>query len=179
MTYDQPVQTHAAPFASGIIPEALSIDTEDRPYADDFGAPGVRLQLLQADTEAGTFAVRIKFAAGVLLPPHKHTGVVFAYTLAGSWSYLEYASSPPNQAGTYLYEPPGSTHTLKVSDDAAETDVIFVITGAMLVMDAAGAVVAVLDAASHARDWGEALRSQGKPVPQIIGGGRIGYAMPA
>ena len=123
--------------------------------------------------------MRIKFAPGVQLPPHHHTGVVFAYTLAGEWSYLEYPQSPGNRAGSYLYEPPGSVHTLKVADaNTAETDVVFVITGAMLILDEQGNVAAVLDAASHARDWPEALRAQGKPVPQIIGGGRIRYTDP-
>lgn len=56
---------------------------------------------------------------------------------------------------------------------------VFVITGAMLVLDEAGAVAAVLDAASHARDWPTALRAQGKPVPEVIRGGRIGYGIPA
>lgn len=162
------------------IPEALHIGTNDRPFADDFGAPGVSLQLLHADVEAGTFAARIRFAPGVRLPPHQHTGVVFAYTLAGKWSYLEYPDSPPSQAGSYLYEPPGSTHTLKVADDITEpTDVIFVITGAMLILDDNGTVVAVLDAASHARDWPKALREQGKPVPEIIGGSTVRYFPPA
>jgi quercetin dioxygenase-like cupin family protein len=161
------------------IPEALHIGTGDRPFADDFGAAGVALQLLHADVEAGTFAVRIRFQAGVQLPPHQHTGVVFAYTLSGEWSYLEYPDSPPNREGSYLYEPPGSTHTLKVADhNRGETDVIFVITGAMLVLDETGAVAAVLDAASHARDWPAALREQGKSVPEIILGGRIGYCVP-
>jgi 2,4'-dihydroxyacetophenone dioxygenase len=160
------------------VPEALHIATGDRPFADDFGAPGVSLQLLQADPELGTFAVRIRFAPGVELPPHKHTGVVFAYTLSGEWSYLEYPDSPSNTAGSYLYEPPGSTHTLKVADHNSEpTDVIFVITGAMLVMEG-DRVAAVLDAGSHARDWPEALRAQGKLVPQIIGGSRVGHVAP-
>jgi len=89
------------------IPQALHIGTNDRPFAEDFGAPGVSLQLLQADVEAGVFAVRIQFSPGVQLPPHHHTGVVFAYTLAGEWSYLEYPDSPSSKAGSYLYEPLG------------------------------------------------------------------------
>lgn len=168
----------SAPIAAGI-PEALHIGTNDRPYADDFGAPGVSLQLLHADVEAGTFAVRIRFQPGVQLPPHHHTGVVFAYTLSGEWSYLEYPDSPANRAASYLYEPPGTAHTLKVADRNEDvTDVIFVITGAMLVLDETGATVAVLDAASHMRDWPVALREQGKSVPEIIRGGRIGYGIP-
>lgn len=161
------------------IPEALHIGTEGRPFARDFGAPGVSLQLLQADVEGGTFAVRIRFAPGLQLPPHRHTGVVFAYTLSGEWCYLEYPDSPSSKAGSYLYEPPGSTHTLKVADHNSElTDVIFIITGAMLILDKSNAVIQVLDAASHIKDWAQALREQGDEVPEIIGGSRIRYITP-
>jgi 2,4'-dihydroxyacetophenone dioxygenase len=164
---------------SSLIPEALHIGTNDGAFADNFGAPGVSLQLMHADTEAGTFAVRIRFQPGVELPPHKHTGMVFAYTLSGEWSYIEYPNSPANRNGSYLYEPPGATHTLKVADhNDGVTDVIFIITGAMLILDETGAVAAVLDAASHMRDWPVALREQGKPVPQIIRGGQISYGTP-
>lgn len=156
------------------VPEALHVGTEDRPFADDFGLPGVSLQLLHADVEAATFAVRIRFAPGVQLPPHHHTGVVFAYTLAGEWAYLEYPDSPASRPGSYLYEPPGSIHTLKVADhNEGPTDVVFVVTGAMLILDDDHNVVAVLDAASHLRDWPLSLKEQGKPVPEVIGGSRI------
>lgn len=161
------------------IPEALHVATNERPFADNFGMEGVSLQLIQADVEASTFTVRIRFAPGVQLPPHHHTGLVFAYTLSGEWYYLEYQDSTKNRAGSYMYEPPGSLHTLKISDHNEElTDVIFVIQGAMLILDDEGRVIQVLDAASHIKDWSDALKEQGKPVPEIITGGQIGYATP-
>ena len=43
-----------------------------------------------ADIEGARFAVRIRFAPGILLPAHKHTGEVHAFTIAGEWSYLEH-----------------------------------------------------------------------------------------
>jgi quercetin dioxygenase-like cupin family protein len=161
------------------IPASFHVASGERPFARNFGAEGVDLQLLQADVEGGFFVVRIRFAPGTLLPPHKHTGAVRAYTLSGEWSYLEYVDAPPNRAGSYLYEPPGSVHTLKVADHVeGATDVFFVIEGAMLILDQAGNVGAVLDAASHARDWPVALREQGDPVPEIIAGGSIRYEVP-
>lgn len=158
------------------IPAAMHVASDDLPFADDFGAPGVRLKLLFADPEGAVFAVRIRFAPGTLLPPHHHTGAVHAFTIAGEWSYLEYPQTPPNRPGSYLYEPPGSTHTLKVADhNTGETDVFYIIFGAMLIQDADGNTVARLDAASHLSEWPQALRAQGKPVPQFIAGGRAHY----
>ncbi len=156
---------------------AFHVGTDDLPYVDDFGGiEGVRLKLLLADVEGGVFVVRIRFAPGVELATHHHTGAVHAFTFSGEWSYLEYPESPSSVAGSYLYEPPGSTHTLKVADhNDGETDALFVIYGAMLIHDGDGNVVAVLDAASHRRDDVLALREQGKPVPQFIEGGSIRY----
>lgn len=177
MLIDQLVSRPIAQVASHGIPEALHIDTQSRPFARNFGAPGVSLQLLQADIEANTFAVRLRLAPGVQLPPHHHSGVVYAFTLAGRWYYQEYKdSSPHNVAGSYLYEPPGSIHTLTVAEDnEEETDVIFIITGAMLILDNERRVIQVLDAASHINDWADALRAQGDPVPPLIGGARTGF----
>ncbi|WP_020656764.1 2,4'-dihydroxyacetophenone dioxygenase family protein [Massilia niastensis] len=159
---------------------ALHVGTDDLPFADDFGAPGVRLKLLAADIESGMFAVRIRFAPGVQLPPHHHTGAVHAFTLSGEWTYLEHKDSAPSTAGSYLYEPPGTAHTLKIADhNTGETDVFFVIFGAMLILDEQGNIVAKLDAESHLRDWPAALLAQGKQVPAIIQGGRARYAQPA
>ena len=104
---------------------------------------------------------------------------MFAFTLAGEWTYLEYPESPPSTAGSYLYQPPGTRHTLKVADhNPCETDVVYVIFGAMLVLDPGGNVVAVLDAASHLRDWPAALRAQGHDVAEIIQGGRVSCCVP-
>lgn len=160
------------------LPGAFSTATDDLPFADDWGGtPGVRLKLLMADIEGARLAVRIRFAPGILLPPHKHTGEVHAFTLAGEWSYVEHADIPPNRAGSYLYEPPGSTHTLKVADDIdEETDVVFVVYGAMIHLGPNGEVLAIGDAESHLRDWPAALRAQGKQPPEVLPiGGSMGY----
>ena len=89
--------------------------------------------------------VRTRFQPGVTIPTHKHTGAVFAVTLAGSWKYAEYPDV--NTAGSYLYEPAGSVHTLTVPESELEvTDVWFAIYGANLNLDADGNVEAVIDA---------------------------------
>jgi len=156
------------------IPEAFHTASDDLPFADDWaGTPGVRLKLLMADIEGGRFTVRIRFAPGILLPPHKHTGEVHAFTLSGEWSYLEHPDNSPSRAGSYLFEPPGSTHTLKVADhNTEETDVVFVVYGAMVHLGPNGEVLAIGDAESHRRDGPAAVRAQGKKLPRAfpIGG---------
>ena len=78
----------AVPGPFSCIPPSLHISSEAGPFARNFGAEGVHLQLLQADVEGGFFVVRIRFEPGTLLPPHKQTGAVNAFTLAGECQYL-------------------------------------------------------------------------------------------
>jgi|SRR6478735_2896826 len=161
-----------------IVPESFHAASADLPWADAWaGDPGIKLKLLMADVEGGRFAVRMLFEPGVEVAPHKHSGEVHAFTLAGEWLYLEYPASAPNRAGSYLFEPPGSTHTLKVADHAAEpTDVLFVIYGAMLHLGPEGEVLAVTDAESVLREYPQLLREQGKPLPSAVPtGGLMAY----
>jgi quercetin dioxygenase-like cupin family protein len=160
------------------LPEAFHTASDDLPFADDWAdTPGLRLKLLMADIEGARFTVRIRFAPGILLPPHKHTGEVHAFTLAGEWAYLEHPNNPPSRAGSYLFEPPGSTHTLKVADhNTEETDVVFVVYGAMIHSGPQGEVLAVGDAESHLHDWPAAVRAQGKKLPDTLPiGGTMRY----
>lgn len=107
---------------------------------------GTRLQLLQVDLASGVWVVRTRFAPGTTVATHKHTGHVYAVTFSGAWHYLEYPDSV-NVAGSYLYEPAGSVHTLHVPDTNDEdTDVWFAVHGANLNLDGHGNVVSVLDA---------------------------------
>ena len=70
-----------------------------------------------------------------------------AYTVAGAWHYAE--SEYINRAGSFLYEPAGSIHTLLVPDDNDEvTDVWFQIYGANLNLDEDGEVESITDAGS-------------------------------
>ena len=63
----------------------------------------------------GLWIIRNRFAPGVLVQKHRHTGQVYGYTLSGAWKYAEY--DYVNRAGSFLYEPAGSVHTLTVLDD--------------------------------------------------------------
>ena len=163
---------------TSIIPESFHAAADDLPWAEGWaGDPRIALKLLMADVEGARFAVRMTFQPGTLVGKHKHTGEVHAMTQAGEWWYTEYPDSPKNRAGSYLFEPPGSTHTLKVADHVAGlTDVVFVIYGAMLHYDDAGQIVGVTDAESVLREYPQLLRAQGKVLPdKVPTGGAMGY----
>jgi len=157
--------------------ESFHTASNDLPWADRWGGlDGVRLKLLMADIDAGRYVVRMQFAPGVLVAPHKHSGEIHAFTFSGEWSYLEYPDGPSNRQGSYLFEPAGSTHTLKVSDaNDDETDILFVMSGAMLHLDETGAVVAVTDAQSVIRDYAALLRAQNEVLPMLPIGRGIKY----
>ncbi len=126
------------------VPTALHRGADDLPFVTL--PDGSLAQLLQVDLAAGIWVVRIRFAAGITIETHKHTGHVYAFTQIGRWHYLEYPDAV-NTAGSYLFEPAGSIHTLHVPEDnAGPTDVWFAVHGANLNLDSAGNVTSVVDA---------------------------------
>ncbi len=128
---------------------------------------GVELQLLQVDLDQGLWVVRTRFQPGITIATHKHTGPVFAVTLAGSWKYLEYPEV--NTPGSYLFEPAGSVHTLTVpAEQKGITDVWFAIYGANLNLDASGNVEAVIDAELVYQTYLMMCREKGVPDPAVI-----------
>lgn len=148
------------------IPMALHRGEEELPFVGI--GDGSTLQVLQIDVEKGLWVIRNRFKPGTTVQRHKHTGEVFAFTQAGSWKYAEYPEV--NRAGSYLYEPAGSIHTLTVPEDnTEETDVWFAITGANLNLDADGNVESVIDATTIRDAYLGMCEAQGFPRPNIIG----------
>lgn len=106
---------------------------------------GSALQLLHVDLNAGLWIVRVRFDPGCIIDTHYHTGSVYAVTLQGHWYYEEYPDAV-NGPGSYLFEPAGSVHTLRVSDDGAE--VWFAVHGANVNVDKSGNVLSIVDAST-------------------------------
>ncbi|MGE0290696.1 MAG: 2,4'-dihydroxyacetophenone dioxygenase family protein [Bradyrhizobium sp.] len=129
---------------------------------------GLLFQHLQVNTDAGLWVIRVRFEPGVTIQKHRHTGEVFAFTLSGSWRYLEYPDI--NVAGSYLFEPAGAIHTLHVPATNREiTDVWFAIRGANLNLDANGNVEAVIDAATVLGIYRGQCKALGLAPPRVIG----------
>ena len=147
-------------------PPALHRGESDLPFVPY--QEGVTFQLIQVDIEAGFFVVRVRGEPGRTIQRHKHTGEIFAFTSVGSWKYLEYPEI--NTAGSYLYEPAGSVHTLHFPETNTEvTDVSFVLHGANLNLDSEGNVESVLDAGAALAVYCAACQDAGLPYPNVIG----------
>jgi len=148
------------------IPAAILRNERDLPMVKI--APGISIQLQQVDFDHNIRVTRALLDPGVRLRTHIHTGHVFAWTLRGTWKYIEYPQS--SEANGYLYEPAGSTHTLVVPEDSKEpADVVFIVHGTNVELGPDGQVEGLTDAAAIARAYLAACKELGLPRPQVIG----------
>ncbi|MEQ6900480.1 2,4'-dihydroxyacetophenone dioxygenase family protein [Nocardioides sp. YIM 152588] len=155
--------------------ELLTINTENEALIKDALGPGVHFKPLRLDLENGVWVVLATFAPGATIPLHYHTGAVDAYTLSGSWHYLEYADQPQT-AGSYLYEPGASVHTLAVPETNTEdTTVLFVVQGSNVNFNDDGTFHSILDATLIAHLTSQLTEAQGLPKARYIGGGEAGH----
>ncbi len=75
----------------------------------------------------------LKVTKSGLLSRHRHPNPVHGYVIKGRWRYLEHDWTA--EAGSYVYEPPGETHTLVVPDDCDEMITLFQVNGVMSYVD--------------------------------------------
>jgi quercetin dioxygenase-like cupin family protein len=141
------------------IPTAVHIGADDLPWADIGG--GSKMKVLQVKEREGLWIVQNIFQAGYEVQKHKHTGPVWGYTVSGAWKYKEY--DYVNRAGSFLYEPAGSVHTLQCIED--DTLVWFHMYGANLNLDAEGNVESVIDGAGSLQAYYMLLEAEGIPRP--------------
>jgi hypothetical protein len=138
------------------------VGDQDAPWVDT--GYGVDLKVVRFDVLKGTWVIRNRFRPGTRLQIHRHTGPVDGFTLAGRWHYLEYDFY--STAGSYIYEPANSVHTLDVPEDnEGDTDVLFVIEGALLNLDPEGKVESYTDGPSILEAYFALLEAAGTPRP--------------
>jgi 2,4'-dihydroxyacetophenone dioxygenase len=144
------------------LPAAVHIGAGDLPFVDI--GDGSVLKVIQVKEAEGLWILENVFQAGYAVQRHKHTGPVYAYTTSGAWKYDEY--SYVNRTGSFLYEPAGSIHTLRVLED--DTHVWFQMYGANLNLDANGDVESVSDGASTLGVYLALCEQAGLPRPKVI-----------
>lgn len=108
----------------------LTVDTNLSKFIEGLLHPGIKVHPLFLDPYNGVWVLRVKFAPGVTLPLHFHTGTVHLYTMSGCWYYTEYPDQKQT-AGCYIFEPGGSVHQFNTpADNTGDTDTFMVVTGA-------------------------------------------------
>ena len=129
---------------------------------------GIELKVLRVVESAGLWVIRNRFAPGVRIDTHRHTGEVHAFTREGCWHYEEYGVDYP--AGTYVHEPAHSVHTLRVNaDNAGPTDVLFVMQGANLNLAEDGTTITrVDDGPTTLAAYRAICEAQGHPPPPVL-----------
>ena len=124
---------------------------------------GVEMKILRVSDDTGQWVSMNRFQPGTELPPHRHSGGVFAFTLSGRWGYREstFLSSP----GSLVREPANTSHTLYVPADATEpAEVIFFIEGSLVHYLPDGSVWGVSDAHSQLADYLALAKAQGHAI---------------
>ncbi len=142
--------------------ESIHIGIDDLPFVDI--GDGAKLKVLQVKRGENLWIIENIFPAGYEVQTHRHSGPVFGYTTAGAWKYKEY--DYVNRAGSFLYEPAGSVHTLQCIED--ETRVWFQMYGANINLDAAGNVTSVIDATTTLTFYLAACKEAGFGEPNVL-----------
>jgi quercetin dioxygenase-like cupin family protein len=141
---------------------AIHIGASDLPFVEIGG--GSKLRVLQVKRGEGLWIIENVFTKGYEVQTHRHTGPVWGYTTSGAWKYKEY--DYVNRAGSFLYEPAGSVHTLQCIED--DTRVWFQMYGANLNLDANGKIDSVADGPTTLEFYFAACEAQGLPRPSPL-----------
>ncbi|HVT64926.1 MAG TPA: 2,4'-dihydroxyacetophenone dioxygenase family protein [Mycobacteriales bacterium] len=143
-------------------PLAIHIGADELPFVDYGG--GNMMKVLLIDEAESLWIVENIFKAGFETQTHRHTGPVFGYTVSGAWKYKEY--DYVNRAGSFLYEPANSVHTLEILED--NTQVWFQMYGMNLNLREDGSVESVTDGAGTLGAYLHLAEKQGHGRPNVL-----------
>ena len=142
-----------------------AVKLDDLPWVDnddpEYGKSSFKL--VRCSIPTNSYTVLIRWGAGIVLPKHRHSGSVHAYTFEGKWCYEEYdwVAEP----GTYVFEPPGTTHTLKVLED---TTAMFAVEGGQANLGPNDEVLSYFDTPLALEYYRQGLAAMGLGLPEAI-----------
>ena len=143
-------------------PSAVHIGADELPFVDI--GDGNKLKVIQVKVREGLWIIENIFMAGFEVQTHRHTGPVWGYTTSGAWKYKEY--DYVNRAGSFLYEPAGSVHTLEVLED--DTRAWFHMYGANLNLRDDGTVESITDGPGTLAAYFALCEAQGLGRPAVL-----------
>ena len=135
--YQLPMPKEALPEI--VIPSAIPDD--DRLWVKQ--AENVYFRPLCLNVSQGYWMNLLKVIKSGVLSRHRHPNAVHGFVLKGRWHYLEHEWEA--KEGSYVYEPPGETHTLVVPDDVKEMITFFQVNGIMSYVDPWGKLLGYED----------------------------------
>lgn len=138
--------------------ESGHVNHEELPWVDQ--GWGVETKILRVNDDSGSWIIMNRFQPGTQLPPHRHSGGVTAFTLAGRWGYLE--ADFTATAGSVIREPANTSHTLKVADDSPEPAVVFfMVEGALVNYTEDGTIWGISDGHTQLAEYTRQAAEQG------------------
>ena len=141
------------------------VNHEDLPWVDQ--GWGIEMKILRVNDDSGDWVILNRFQPGTQLPTHRHSGTVFAFTLAGCWGYLE--SDFAATAGSVVHEPANSAHTLKCHDDSPEPAVVlFAIRGSLVNYTEDGTIWGVSDGHTQLAEYVRLAAEQGVELDENL-----------
>ncbi|MEN9316698.1 MAG: hypothetical protein RIS35_3091 [Pseudomonadota bacterium] len=128
---------YSKPQPWGMTPDIVINDvlTDDEKLWAPVG-DGIWSRPLQLNVTGGFYTHVLRVKRSGLLQRHRHSGMVQAYVIKGRWYYLEHDWVA--EEGSYIFEPPGETHTLTVPDDCQDMLTLFTVQGALMYVDPDG-----------------------------------------
>jgi 2,4'-dihydroxyacetophenone dioxygenase len=134
------------PQPMGMVPDALiagalTLDGVEQDWVPQ--AQGVWFKPLLLNVSQGYYLNILRVRGSGVLSRHRHYGPVHAFTLRGTWHYLEHdwVATP----GDYAFEPAGETHTLVVPDEVPEMVTLFHVTAGYTYIDPYGVALGYED----------------------------------
>jgi len=127
------------PQPTGMLPDVYLKDALDLAADEHLWVPqaeSVSFKPLVLAVSQGYYVNLLRVRKAGVLSRHRHTGPVHAFTLRGTWRYLEHDWVA--QAGDYAFEPTGETHTLVIPDGVEEMVTLFHVTGGYTYVDPYG-----------------------------------------
>jgi len=128
---------YAKPQPWGMVPDLVipEVMTPDPRLWAPLGE-GVWSRPLHLNVSGGFYVHLLRVQRSGLLQRHRHSGMVHAHVLRGKWHYLEHDWVATE--GSYVFEPPGETHTLVVPDDCQDMVTLFTVHGMLTFVDPQG-----------------------------------------
>ena len=134
-TTDQtPLMPYQYPNPPDALPEIVvrdAIPADERLWVPQ--AENVWFRPLCLNASQGYWMNLLKVRKSGVLSRHRHPQAVHGFVLKGKWKYLEHDWWA--QEVSYVFEPPGETHTLYVPEDCEEMITYFQVNGVMYYTD--------------------------------------------